>query len=215
MPTATEPVTLLDRGWIIRRQPPRDATAGPARSLLLLHGWTGDETVMWIFARKVPDNTWIFAPRGPVQAPSGYGWLPRDGNWYDLKTFQTAAEQLMEAFRHWSADARAPQTALDVMGFSQGAAMAYALAAYFPQQVARVAALAGFLPADSAGAYDALHGKPVFIAHGTQDRTVSIQKAREAAQILQNSGAHVTYCESETGHKLGAACLRGLEAFLA
>jgi phospholipase/carboxylesterase len=203
-------------GWVVRVQKPRDNQ--PPRSMLMIHGWTGDETVMWVFAHKVPANYWLFAPRGPIAAEDKYGWLPHNGGWPKLADFAEVARALMNAFEQWAGDARAPHETFDVMGFSQGAAMAYALAAYYPQRVRSVLALAGFLPPDEDGAgqsrYLGFKGKPVYIAHGTKDETVPVSMAREAAQTLQAAGAQVRYCESEAGHKLSAACLRGLEDFL-
>ncbi|HEY9527377.1 MAG TPA: hypothetical protein VIR02_09860, partial [Anaerolineales bacterium] len=60
-----------------------------------------------------------------------------------------------------------------------------------------------------------LEGKPFFIAHGTKDETISIQRARESMEILERAGAQVTYCEDEVGHKVSASCLRGLKDFFA
>ena len=102
------------------------------------------------------------------------------------------------------------------MGFSQGAAMAYALAAYYPQMVKRLVALAGFLPPDETmpGRYTALQGKKIYIAHGTQDDTVPVAMAQECKKTLESVGADVTYCESDVVHKLSAPCLKGLESFL-
>ncbi len=210
-----EAYTTTLNGWTVRIQPPKNQ-AKPQRTLLLLHGWTGDETVMWIFARKIPASTWIFAPRGPVQAPqSGYGWLPHTGSWPTLEEFGPAADALKAAFQKWREAVDAPQGPFDVMGFSQGAAMTYALAANYPQQVQRIIALAGFLPqADPMpGRYAALAGKRIYIAHGSQDDTVPVQMAQFAVHTLQSVGAQITYCESEVGHKLSADCLRGLENF--
>lgn len=192
-----------------------DQTA--ATPLVLLHGWTGDETVMWIFARNLHENAWIFAPRGPIHSQGGgYGWLPRENGWPPLADFAPAAEALITEIRHLTADVHAPQGPFDLMGFSQGAAMAYAVAALYPQQVRRVVALAGFLPQDDPkpGRYSALRGKQFYIAHGTQDDTVPIEMAQEAVRFLQPLGVQVTYCESDVGHKLSASCLRGLEVFL-
>lgn len=220
MPDPNEAFTTFDRGWIVRIQRPRlkeEPPATPHRSLLLLHGWTGDETVMWIFARGVPDNTWIFAPRAPVRAPGGgYGWLPHEETWPKLAEFQAVAGELMLAFNRWADDMQAPRAPVDIMGFSQGAAMAYALAAFYPQQVNRVMALAGYLPAEDTlpGGYNALRGKQIFIAHGSKDKTIPVHFARDAAHILEGAGAEVTYCESEVGHKLSANCLNQLGDFL-
>jgi phospholipase/carboxylesterase len=223
VPTANEPNTIYEHGWIVRIQPPKVDEQPPktdalARSVLLLHGWTGDEKVMWIFARSLPPNTWIFAPRGPVPTvEGGYGWLPRedDGKWPALQDFVGIAEALRDAFRHWATSHHAPREGFDVMGFSQGAAMAYALAAFYPKQVGRVAALAGFLPPDETfpGRYSALKGKKIYVAHGTKDETVPVSYAKEAVSVLEGVEARVTYCESAVGHKLSAGCLKGLDSF--
>jgi predicted esterase len=53
----------------------------------------------------------------------------------------------------------------------------------------------------------------MFIAHGTDDDRVPVEKARLSAELLENAGAAVTYCEEQVGHKLSAKCFRGLEAF--
>lgn len=215
MPTGSEAYTIFDRGWIVRIQPAVETPS--SRSLLLLHGWKGDEKVMWVFAHNLPRDSWYFAPRGPVQdEESGYGWLPHSGSLPPLADFEQPAHALMQAFLTWAKDTGAPVSPLDVMGFSQGAAMAYALAAYYPQQVHRIIALAGYLPVDAPmpGRYAALDGKRIYIAHGTRDETIPVQNAQEAVHILQTCGAQVTYCESDAGHKLSAGCLKGLSAFV-
>ncbi len=217
MQTENEPYLIEEQGWIVRVQPPINREDDrPARTLLLLHGLLGNETVMWIFTRGIPKNYWLFAPRAPVQLDAnGYAWLNRHEGWAGLASFQPVAEKLHEAIHSWADKAGAPKQSFDVMGFSQGAAMSYAMAALYPQQVNRVLALAGFMPKDDEvpGRYRSLAGKKVYIAHGSRDEVIPLRMARDASQILQAVGADVTYCESETGHKLSASCLRGLEEF--
>ena len=210
---------MLSDGWTVRLQQPADHSV--TRALLLLHGWTGDETVMWIFTRKLAPNYWIFAPRGPVKAPGGgYGWTSHDSaDRYSLASLEPVVHRLAQSIPVWMEQAGLPSSAanlpFDLMGFSQGAVMSFAVQAFYPERVRRVAALAGFFPAagERADLLDSFQGKQVYIAHGTQDETVPVEKAQEAVRLLQQHGADVTYCESETGHKLSAPCLRGLEAF--
>ena len=59
--TANEPFISHLNGWTFRLQPPQGS--GPARLLVLLHGWTGDENVMWIFTRRLSRRFWLLAPR--------------------------------------------------------------------------------------------------------------------------------------------------------
>ena len=235
MQTGNEAYIIQDNGWTVRIQPPVDFDAAQAaghRCMLLLHGWRGDETVMWIFARDLPANTWIFAPRAPLESPEGgYGWMPHAGSLPTLQEFAPVAETLERAFEHWRQDAVARfaasmaatadlpnlvQTPADVMGFSQGAGMSYALAAFYPTLINRVIGLAGFLPKEDPlpGRYAALRGKNVYIAHGSRDETIPVALAQQSVRVLQEAGAQVTYCESDIGHKLSADCLRGLKRFL-
>lgn len=100
----------------------------------------------------------------------------------------------------------------DVMGFSQGAVMAYALSFLFPERVNKVAALAGFVPNiwQSALKDRSLAGRSYFISNGTEDEVVPIHKAHQSIEWLKEKGAQVTYCEGHTGHKLSAGCFKGL-----
>ena len=60
-----------------------------------------------------------------------------------------------------------------------------------------------------------LEGKSFFVAHGTKDETVTIDRARASIALLEQAGAHVTYCEDEVGHKVSVKCLQGLKNFFA
>jgi predicted esterase len=55
--------------------------------------------------------------------------------------------------------------------------------------------------------------KPFFVAHGTKDELIPLERAVQAVEQLNAAGAQVTFCEAEVGHKLSADCLRGLETF--
>lgn len=185
--------------------------------MLLIHGRTGDENVMWIFTRNIPRTYWLISPRGPVSDSSGYSWIEHSAVlWPSLMDFSSPAASLMRFLDDWRKENNIQISTLDVMGFSQGAALAYALTAFYPQAVERVIALAGFLPQDDSlpGRYRAAAGKSIYIAHGSQDKTVPLTVAEDAVQTLTAYGAKVTYCESNTGHKLSANCLRGLEEFI-
>ncbi len=43
--------------WVVRYK--ATASSQNANVLVMLHGWTGDENAMWVFARNLPDNFWI------------------------------------------------------------------------------------------------------------------------------------------------------------
>jgi phospholipase/carboxylesterase len=104
---------------------------------------------------------------------------------------------------------------LDLLGFSQGAALAGALTLIYPRRVRSLGLLSGFLPTaiNANPADNSLNGLRVFIAHGTLDDRVPIRHARQAAATLQKAGAQVEFCEANVGHKLGLPCFKALESF--
>ena len=190
------------------------------RLLLMLHGFTGDENSMWVFARDLPSHYWIVAPRAPhVTEPSGYSWRPpQDGTFGrpSLEQLRPAAEALVRLVNAYQLSAKIDARVFDLMGFSQGAAMSNLLAFLYPERIRKTGILAGFVPSglDELVAQRPLTGKPFFVAHGTKDETVPVERARASIEILEQAGAQVTYCEDEVGHKVSLTCLRALKDFL-
>ena len=226
----TELITF--QHWTLRVRP---ATEQPARLLLLLHGWTGDENSMWVFMRNFSADYWIIAPRAPHPAePSGYSWRApqaphsepfrhslrsqgdaRGGPRFD--DLRAAADSLITLVDDYAAQNGLDARQFDVIGFSQGAALTNALTLLYPERMRRAGVLAGFLPIGSESLIERrpLNGKPFFVAHGTLDEMVNIEYARQSVEMLERAGAKVTFCEDEVGHKLSANCLHALEEFFA
>jgi phospholipase/carboxylesterase len=197
----------------------RHAAQKPARFLLLLHGWTGDENSMWIFTRNFPTDMWIVAPRAPYPAEGGgYSWRPSHRGTRALPTLsdlKPAAESLIRLVDDISVSIGVNATQFDVAGFSQGGALTNVLSLLYPQRIRKAAVLAGFMPGGVGDllARRVLAGKPFFVAHGTQDNLVPVERARTSLELLEQAGAQVTFCEAEVGHKVSLECLHGLEAF--
>ena len=122
---------------------------------------------------------------------------------------------LIQLVDDYSASAKIEARLFDVMGFSQGGAMSSLLAFLYPQRIRRVGILAGFVPGglEELVSRRPLEGKPFFVAHGTKDEMVPIERARASMEILARAGAQVTYCEDEVGHKVSVTCLRSLKEF--
>jgi phospholipase/carboxylesterase len=209
------PERLEIDGWPFRVQKPGSKPVSEA-VLLLLHGHLGDENVMWILTNPLPKSYWMLAPRAPV--PTGkdaYSWHEIGQTWPGLDHYQKLARELIGRVDQWKNQADISFDDLYLMGFSQGAVMAYALAILYPQRVKKVAALASFLPREWEGELKSKHLKhqSFFVAHGTKDTIIPIEKARRAASTLKEKGAEVTFCDAETGHKLSANCFNGLGDF--
>jgi phospholipase/carboxylesterase len=190
------------------------------RLLVLIHGWTGDENSMWVFTRGLSANYWMIAPRAPHPGqPSGFSWRPHQPETAgrpSLEALKPAADGLIRLIDEYSASVKVDALQFDLMGFSQGAAMVNLVGMLYPQRVRKMGVLAGFVPSglDELVAAKPLAGKNIFVAHGTQDQMIPIDRARASIEVLERAGAQVTYCEAEVGHKLSASCMRALEKYL-
>jgi len=197
----------------------RESTDPSARLLLLIHGLTGDENVMWVFARDLPARYWMVAPRAPYAAePGGYSWRPPPFETMDgpsLEQLKQNAEALIHLVDAYSASAGIDASTFDVMGFSQGAAMSNVLAFLYPHRIRKTGILAGFVPSglEELVSQRPLDGKAFFVAHGTRDEKVTVERARSSIALLEQAGAKVTYCEDDVAHKLSLNCLRALKEF--
>lgn len=175
---------------------------------------------MWIFARNMPSKYWIIAPRAPHDAePGGYSWRGRsesaDFGRPTLDQLRPGAKALIGLVDEYASSAGLQADTFDVMGFSQGAAICNVLGFLYPHRIRKTGILAGFVPEglEELVSQRPLDGKLFFVAHGTKDETVDIDRARASIAALEEAGANVTYCEDEVGHKVSASCLRALKEF--
>jgi len=188
--------------------------------MLLIHGLTGDENSMWIFARNLPADYWMVAPRAPHKAgQGGYSWrAPFHSSEFgrpSLDQLRPEAEALIRLVDEYSASAGIDASTFDVMGFSQGAAMSNVLAFLYPNRIRKTGILAGFVPSglEKIISKRPLAGKPFFVTHGTRDEMVPVERARASISILEQAGANVTYCEDDVAHKVSMTCLQALKDF--
>jgi phospholipase/carboxylesterase len=176
---------------------------------------------MWVFTRRLSPNYWMIAPRAPYAADtSGFSWRPAELGTFgrpSLELLKPSAESLIHLIDEYAASVKLDAQQFDVIGFSQGGAVVSALGALYPQRVRRMGVLSGFVPyeMETIVASRPLTGKNIFVAHGTKDQTVTIERAHASMQLLEQAGATITYCEDDVAHKLSVSCLRALEAYLA
>ena len=187
--------------------------------LLLLHGWTGDENSMSVLMRGIPDKYWLLAPRGVYTAsPSGYSWQTpvSPGSRSSIESYRNSVESLLGFLDLWKTENELNIATVDIMGFSQGGALAFSIGALKPDRVNKVIILSGFAPK---GIEEYLQpeiflGKEFFVAHGAKDEIVPISKAFEIVNYLKGTGAELVFCQSDSGHKVSASCFNSLLQFI-
>lgn len=194
--------------------------ARPVPVVVMLHGWKGDENVMWIFKQTIPPGVAIVAPRAPlVVADGGYSWFLRNGDQLQPtppESLLAGMNQLHEFLMRLPQLYPVDPTRLVLMGFSQGSTMVNSMIFTYPQVAIGVASLAGLIPDVIMRTHSPnLTGLPVFIAHGTKDNIVPLTAARHTRDLYRRQGAEVTYGEYHTGHKLTVQGMADMKAWLA
>ena len=212
---ASTPFTIYENGWITKIKRPTSQTK-PDKVLLMLHGWTGDENAMWVFTSSIPEEYWLIAFRAPYKTSlGGYEWIKTTpGKWPRLSEFVDSVDGVLNHLNFLKKYLSISASSVDLIGFSQGGAMVYALALFYPQIVQKAAILSGFLPdVDRPIDQKSVSEIKFLVTHGKLDNIVPVKKAIHAVSYLKQLGASPEYCEEESEHKLSASCYRTVQQF--
>lgn len=195
---------------------------GPHPAVVALHGWGASALDLLGLAPHLGAGRFlVLCPQGPMTVPvgagmNGYGWFPISmGSPPDPAAFGTAVSALDDFLA--AARRRYPIAAdrVALLGFSQGGAMAYALALRHGRAFAAVAALSTWLaPGLMESGGDRMAGLPVLVQHGTRDELIGVERGRASVEKLRGAGAQVVWREYEMGHEISPASLRDLDGFL-
>lgn len=179
----------------------------------MLHGLTGDQDSMWALQSAVPQSAGILTPRGPYpQDQGGFAWNPSIQAWPPLVSeFSESVVKLDQLLDFLAQHNELERQRFILMGFSNGAAMAFA-AAMTPLQIPPVGlvALSGHLPE---GELAPLRNLPIFWSHGIHDSFIPVSVARADTDRLRQVGCQVQLCEADVGHKIGADCVDELRGW--
>jgi phospholipase/carboxylesterase len=191
--------------------------AGPYAAIVLIHGRSGDENSMWAFAPALPKDGLLIAPRAIRPDPDGgYTWTPRrSGEWPSLEQFDDAVEAIARLIRALPGTYNVDSGRVYLMGFSQGAATAYAVAIKHRELVQGIAGLVGFMPEGETSSRASLQGLPIFMAVGKNDPMIPYERSRMCKRALIDAGARLDYHEYDTAHRLNAQGVRDLKEWWA
>jgi phospholipase/carboxylesterase len=194
---------------------------GPFPTLIALHGHGAHALDLIGLSQFLPDNLLWLCPQAQYpldEIPGGFTWFHfgRDDPRRDEEIGGVIEE--LRGFLDTAAD-RYPidrdRTAL--LGFSQGGMLGYRLALDEPGRFAGFAALSTTLSAESVAAVepsDALKRLPVLVQHGTEDPMISVDRARESRDRLEELGVDLEYREYSMGHQVGQESANDLKAWL-
>ena len=210
------------------RLAPRNGTA--RQLVIFLHGYGADGNDLIDIGRAwqqlLPDAAFVspHAPRPCGQAPMGREWFPltfRDPN--ERWTGVNAAAPVLNAFIDAELQRHSlPDSALALVGFSQGTMMALHVGLRRAAAPAAIVGFSGMLvtpPNDAdidAFAAEIRSRPPVLLVHGDQDELIPVQALMHAAQGLAALDVAVEWHISPgVGHGIDQEGLRQGGEFLA
>jgi phospholipase/carboxylesterase len=203
----------------------------PTAAVIWLHGLGADGhdfagLVPELDLSGCPPIRFIFphAPSMPVTVNGGYV-MPA---WYDIRGADLLSRQDNAGIRASELAICAliareiargiPASRIVLAGFSQGCAMALHTGLRYPQTLAGIMALSGYLPLTESFAVErspANAHTPIFMAHGSQDPVVIPARGEASRDLLTRLGYAVQWHSYPMPHSLHPQEIVDISAFLA
>ncbi len=208
-----------------------ETAPSPKASVIILHGLGADgndfvPVASELDLRSVGPVRFVLphAPTRPVTINAGYVMRA----WYDILGLGSQRQREDEAGLRESqalverliAKEKARGVAANrivLAGFSQGCAMALMTGLRHDERLAGLVGLSGYLPLAAkaeAERHPANRDVPIFLAHGTEDPVIPIERARESRQALVAMGHAVEWHEYPMPHSVCAEEIADLERWL-
>jgi phospholipase/carboxylesterase len=202
----------MNTNLFFKHLPAREERTENSPILLLLHGRGADEMDLFSLAYDLDPRFEVFSVRAPHKFLwGGFTWfelLP--DNSVDLESFRGSMNELLAFVKNFSG------RKIYFFGFSMGTIMAYSIALTHPELISGVIAFSGFAPNELRDEYklSELQNSSIFIAHGTMDPIIPVEKARETKELLASSNASVVYREYEMSHEISQESLLDVSKWL-
>jgi phospholipase/carboxylesterase len=177
--------------------------------LLLLHGYGSNEADLFSFAPELPDEYYIISARAPYDLQYGsYAWyainFDADQNKFsDNDQARISRDAIVHFIDELVANYPIDPNDINLIGFSQGSILSYAVALSYPEKVNKVVAMSGYINLDIVTEdylKNNLRQLKIFASHGTVDQVIPVDWARKTPAILEKLGIAITYKEYPVGH---------------
>ncbi len=193
------------------------------KALLMLHGFGSNETDLFSMASYLPGNLLIISARAPITLEfGGYAWYPiyveAHGN--KISDNQQAFDSLLKLsqFVDFLQDKYQinPEN-FNLLGFSQGAILSYALALNYPEKIKNIIALSGYINEDIMPVQEIIENYRYlnfFVSHGIYDDIIPVEAARKIPPYLQQRQIKHLYKEYSMGHEVSYDCLNDMTGWV-
>lgn len=198
--------------------PPRSASRAKPPLLVLLHGRGSDAHDLIPVTHYLDGRFYIISIRAPFRFPyGGYTWFdigeddtPNDEQF--AASYEKLEAFIQDAVAYYDI-ARGP---IYMFGFSMGAMMALAYTMMHPEMIRGVVAHSGYLPPEGKITYRwrDISSVSMYIAHGTQDPIVPVQRARATQNLLAPTNVKLVYKEYPIQHTVSEDSIGDIDTWL-
>jgi phospholipase/carboxylesterase len=202
----------------------------PGAAIIVLHGLGADGNDFVPICNEIDLSAigpvrYVFpsAPEMPVTINGGYvmrAWYDILGTQIDRHEDETglrASAERVSALIEREIARGIPAHRIVLMGFSQGCAMTLLTGLRYPERLAGLVALSGYLPlatATAAEKSDANTLTPIFMGHGRSDGVVPMARAQVAQAALQQLGYDIEWHDYPMAHSVCAEEVADLNRWL-
>lgn len=177
--------------------------------LILCHGYGSDENDLFSFATELPEELFIISLRAPqAMQPYGNAWYAinfdnEKGKWSDDEQAKDSRDQIAQFIDYACGTYPVNSNNVNLLGFSQGTILSYAVALTYPEKVKNVIALSGYINPNiipenpSEKDYSNLD---FYCSHGSADQVIPADWARQAPKFLDSLNIKNQYAEFPVGH---------------
>ena len=178
-------------------------------SIILLHGYGSDENDLFSFAEYLPKKYTIISLRAPFQTPmGGYCWFSINFNnsnekWSDHKQAYQSILNLESQIDFFIQKYNLEPDQIDLLGFSQGAVLSWALLLDFSIKINRAVCLSGYI--DKSLLKEDIYSYRDIIAyssHGTNDPVIPFDWAKTSIELLKENNPNVIFNSFEDAHNV-------------
>ncbi len=181
--------------------------------LFLFHGYGSDEEDLFSFSRELPPELFIISTRAPFQLqPFGNCWYTINfgasyGKWSDTEQAIQSRELIVKFIDEATSAYNLDRENINLLGFSQGTVLCYAVALSYPENFKNVVALSGYVDQniliENYGDKD--HSKlNIYASHGQVDQVIPPEWAQRTPGFLKSLGVEHVYEEFPVGHGVSA-----------
>lgn len=195
---------MEDLQFIVREP---DTITPKTQLLVLLHGYGSNEEDLFSFRHDLPEDCFIVSFRAPRSVDyGGFSWYDIDFNnaekFIEVDQAVDSMKAVMKSIdnikHHYGLEGKT-----NMMGFSQGGVLSYAMTLTYPEFFNKVACLSSYpepkILNNIKGKKEISHLR-FFVSHGNEDAVIPLEWGRKAADFLYELGAFFTFREYLCGH---------------